>query len=83
MYPRWPYVLPPATPPETVKILREAFNRSFKDPMFDQEFKKLMGSEPTPLTGEQVEASIRQLPRDPEVVSLYKKMAENGPIPPR
>lgn len=83
MYPRWPYVLPPATPPETVKSLREAFNRSFKDPMFAQEFKKLMGSEPTPLTGEQVEASIRQLPRDPEVISLYKKMAENGPIPPR
>lgn len=83
MYPRWPYVLPPATPPETVKILREAFNKSFKDPGFPQEFKKLMGSEPTPLTGEEVEKSIRQLPRDPEVVSLYKKMAEHGPLPPR
>ena len=51
--------------------------------MFAQEFKKLMGSEPTPLTGQEVETSIRQLPRDPEVVSLYKKMAEHGPLPPR
>jgi tripartite-type tricarboxylate transporter receptor subunit TctC len=83
MYPRWPYVLPPGTPPEIVKTLREAMNQSFKDPAFAQEFKKLMGSEPTPLTGEAVEASIRELPRDPEIVSLYKKMAEHGPLPPR
>ena len=32
MYPRWPYVLPPGTPAEIVKTLREAMNRSFKDP---------------------------------------------------
>ena len=83
MYPRWPYVLPPGTPPEIVKTLREAMNRSFKDPGFTQEFKKLMGGEPSPLTGEEVETSIRQLPRDPEVVGLYKKIAEHGPLPPR
>lgn len=83
MYPRWPYVLPPATPPEIVKTLREAMNKSFKDPGFTQEFKKLMGGEPSPLTGEEVESSIRQLPRDPEIVGLYKKMAEHGPLPPR
>jgi tripartite-type tricarboxylate transporter receptor subunit TctC len=83
MYPRWPYVLPPGTSVEIVKTLREAMNKSFKDPAFAQEFKKLMGSEPTPLTGEEVETSIRQLPRDPEVIALYKKMAEHGPLPPR
>jgi hypothetical protein len=42
-----------------------------------------MGGEPSPLTGEEVEISIRQLPRDPEVVGLYKKIAEHGPLPPR
>jgi tripartite-type tricarboxylate transporter receptor subunit TctC len=83
MYPRWPYVLPPGTPPEIVKTLREATSKSFKDPGFTQEFKKLMGGEPTPLTGEEVEASMRELPRDPETVSLYKKMAEHGPLPTR
>jgi tripartite-type tricarboxylate transporter receptor subunit TctC len=83
MYPRWPYVLPPGTPVEIVKTLREAMNKSFKDPGFIQEFKKLMGGEPSPLTGEEVEASIRELPRDPEVIGLYKKMAEHGPLPPR
>ncbi|MGB7949470.1 MAG: hypothetical protein WCH75_17420 [Candidatus Binatia bacterium] len=83
MYPRWPYVLPPGTPAEIVKTLREAMNKSFKDPGFPPEFKKLMGSEPTPLSGEEVEKSIRELPRDPEIVGMYKKIAEHGPLPPR
>lgn len=83
LYPRWPYVLPPGTPPEIVKLLRDAMAKAFKDPGFKEEFKKLMGSEPSPLTGEEVEASIRELPRDPEVIGLYKKMAEHGPLPPR
>ena len=42
-----------------------------------------MTTDPTPLTGEQVENAIRELPRDPEIVSLYKKMAEQGPLPAR
>ncbi|MGH8546930.1 MAG: hypothetical protein ACREX3_25620, partial [Gammaproteobacteria bacterium] len=83
LYPRWPYALPPGTPPEHVKTLREAMAKSFKDPGFSQEFKKLMGSEPSPLTGEEVETAIRELPRDPETIGLYKKMAEGGPLPKR
>lgn len=83
LYPRWPYVLPPNTPPEIVKTLRESFNKAFKDPAFNEEFKKLMAGEPSPLSGEEVEASIRELPRDPETIGLYKKMAQHGPLPPR
>lgn len=83
LYPRWPYVLPPATPAEIVKTLREAMVKAFNDPGFHQEFKKLMASDPSPLTGVEVEKSIRELPRDPEVVGLYKKMAEHGPLPSR
>ena len=83
MYPRWPYVLPPGTPAATVKILRSGMVNALKDPGFGGEFKKLMGGEPSPLTGEEVETSIRELPRDPEVIGLYKKMAEHGPLPPR
>lgn len=83
LYPRWPYVLPPGTPPEIVKTLREAMAKAFKDQAFHQDFKKLMAGDPSPLTGEEVEKSIRELPRDPEVIGLYKKMAEHGPLPPR
>ena len=80
---RWPHHLAPATPPELVKILRDAMAKTFKDPAFPQEIKKLMGREPSPLTGEDVEKAVRELPRDPEVIALYKKLADAGALPPR
>jgi tripartite-type tricarboxylate transporter receptor subunit TctC len=83
LYPRWPYVLPPGTPPEIVKILREAMAKTFKDPEFPKEFKKLMGGDPTPLTGEEVEAAVKDIPRDAETIALYKVMAQNVPLPAR
>jgi tripartite-type tricarboxylate transporter receptor subunit TctC len=83
LYPRWPYILTPGTPPEIVKILRGAMAKAFKDPEFHKEFKKLMTTDPTPLTGEEMESAIRELPRDLEIIGLYKKMADLGPLPPR
>jgi hypothetical protein len=81
--PRWPHHLAPGTPPELVKILREAMVKTFTDSSFQQEFKKLMGREPTPLSGEDVQKLVKELPRDPEVIGLYKKLAEHEPLPPR
>ena len=83
LYPRWPYILSPGTPPEIVKTLRSAMAKAFKDAEFHNEFKKLMATNATPCTGEEREVAIRELPRDPELVSLYKKMAKHGPLPPR
>ena len=83
LYPRWPYVLPPGTPGEIVNILRAAMAKAFKDPEFHGEFRKLMAGDPTPLTGAEVETAVRELPRDPEIVGLYKKLADHGPLPPR
>ena len=83
IYPRWPYILPPGTPNEIVTLLRAAMAKSFKDPECHKEFKKLMANEPTPLTGEELQSAIKALPRDPEIVGLYKKLAEDGPLPPR
>lgn len=83
LYPRWPYIVPPATSREVVAILRGAMVKAFKDPEFHKEFKKLMTTDPTPLTGEEMQAAIRELPREPETVALYKKMAEDVPLPPR
>jgi len=83
LYPRWPYVLPPGTPKAIVATLRDAMVKSFHDPEFPKEFKKLMGSDPSPLTGEEVETAIKEIPRDAETIALYKKMAQNGPLPSR
>jgi len=82
-YLRWPYVLPPSTPAETVKILRAAMTKAFNHPDFGKEFQKLMGSEPSPLTGEEMDSALRELPRDPATLELYKKMTEHGPLPAR
>jgi hypothetical protein len=83
IYPRWPYILPPGTPSEIVNTLHGAMAKAFKDPEFPKEFKKLMANDPTPLTGEELQSAIKGLPRDPEIVSLYKKLAEDGPLPAR
>lgn len=61
--------------------MREAMAKTFKDLGFQQDFNKLMGRDPTPLTGEEVEKAVRELPRDAEVIALYKKFAEPGPLP--
>jgi tripartite-type tricarboxylate transporter receptor subunit TctC len=71
-YPRWPYIFPPGTPKERVQIIREAMRKSFADPEFPAEFNKLMGDDPAPLGGEDLERAIKELPRDKEVVQLYQ-----------
>lgn len=57
--------------------------RAFKDPEFPKEYKKLLAADPTPLTGEELETAVKGLPRDLEIVGLYKKLAEGGPLPTR
>ncbi|HZA56647.1 MAG TPA: hypothetical protein VE616_20555 [Candidatus Udaeobacter sp.] len=42
-----------------------------------------MANDPTPLTGEEVQSAIKELPRDREIVALYKRLVEEGPLPPR
>lgn len=78
-----PSLLAPGTPPEQVKILREATVRMYKDPEFPKEYKKMVGEEPTPLLGEDMERTIKELPRDPEIVELFKKLNAAGPVPTR
>jgi tripartite-type tricarboxylate transporter receptor subunit TctC len=77
-----PFILPPAMPNERVEIIKEALRKTFKDPAFLQEYRKLVGDDPSPLTPEANEKAIRELPRDRETVELYKKFAGAGPLPP-
>ncbi|HEX5606704.1 MAG TPA: hypothetical protein VFY96_09330 [Candidatus Binatia bacterium] len=78
-----PSILPPGTPPEQVKILRQAMAKMFSDPEFHRDYKKFVGEEPTPLSGEEMERAIKELPRDPEIVDLFKNLNAAGPLPPR
>lgn len=76
-----PFLFPPGTPPDKVQLLREAMRKTFADPEFHAEFRKLVGEEPTPLPPEELEKAIRELPRDPEVVELFNKLAGADALP--
>jgi tripartite-type tricarboxylate transporter receptor subunit TctC len=78
-----PFVLPSGTPKDRVEILQEAFRKTYKDPEFFREYKKLTGDDASPLLPEDHEKAIRDIPREPEVVELYKKIAGAGPLPAR
>ncbi len=78
-----PYILTPGTPKERVDILQEAIRKTFTDADFKKEFKKVTGDDATPLTPEALEKAIRELPRDPEIIDLFKKLASGDPLPAR
>jgi tripartite-type tricarboxylate transporter receptor subunit TctC len=78
-----PFLLPPGTAPDKVQTLREAMRKTFGDPEFYAEFKKLVGEEPTPLMPEELEKAIRDLPRDREVVELFNRLSGSEVLPPR
>jgi tripartite-type tricarboxylate transporter receptor subunit TctC len=78
-----PWILPPGTPKDRVQILQEAMRKTFADPEFHREYKKIAGDDATPLVPEELEKVIAELPRDPEIVELFKRFVGGGPLPPR
>ena len=78
-----PYLLPPATPKERVDIIAEALRATFRDPAFLSDFKKQTGAEATPITAEEQNKALREIPRDKEVIELFKKLAGADPLPSR
>jgi hypothetical protein len=76
-----PFLLPPGTPADKVKILRDAMRKTFADPEFLAEFKKMVGEDPEPLPAEDLEKAIRELPRDRETVDLFNKLSGADPMP--
>jgi tripartite-type tricarboxylate transporter receptor subunit TctC len=76
-----PFVLPPGTPKERVEVLREAFRKIIADPEFRSEFNKLVGDDPTPLTGEAMEKAINELPIAQSVIDFFKQISGSGPLP--
>ena len=78
-----PYVLAPETPKAQVQILQDAFRKALKDPEFHREFKKLSGFDASPLMPEEQDKAVRELPRDRDVVELFKKLSGPDPLPAR
>jgi tripartite-type tricarboxylate transporter receptor subunit TctC len=77
-------LLPPGTPKDRVEILKEAVRKTHMDPAFINEYRKLTrGDEPTPLMPDEQAQVVKQIPRDPETIELFKRFAGTGPLPSR
>jgi tripartite-type tricarboxylate transporter receptor subunit TctC len=77
------FVLPPGTPEERVRILKDAFGKVWKDPEFHENWRKMTSGEASPLLPEDLEAMVRAIPRDPQDVKLYNLISGEGPLPKR
>jgi hypothetical protein len=77
------FFLPPGTPKDRVQTLQEAMRKTLSDPAFHKEFQRLTGDNATPLMPEALDKTIRELPRDAEVVELFNKLAGADPLPAR
>jgi tripartite-type tricarboxylate transporter receptor subunit TctC len=78
-----PYILPPNTPKDRVQILVEAMRRAISDPEYHKDYAKLTGVAPTPVTAEDQAKAIREIPRDPDIIGLYKTLTGRDPMPRR
>lgn len=72
-----PMVAPPGVPQERVKILRDAYSKSLKDPELLDEVKRSR-LDMEPITGEEIESTYKELMDQPAaVVDLVKKLEAN------
>jgi tripartite-type tricarboxylate transporter receptor subunit TctC len=78
-----PFILPPSTPKDRIQILSEAMRQTFKDSEFVPTFTKTTGSEPSPLLPEEQGKAIKNIPRDPETVNLFKRISGAESLPAR
>jgi tripartite-type tricarboxylate transporter receptor subunit TctC len=78
-----PYILPPGTPPEIANQYREAMRKTFRDPAFIKEFKKLTADDATPLLPEAQEKAIKDIPRNADAIALFNKIAGSELLPSR
>lgn len=75
--------LPPSTPEKLADILRHAVRDTYKDRQFHEQYKKVLGLPPTPLMPEAQQKLVASLPRDNEVIAIFKAISGIDPLPPR
>ena len=77
-------IAPPGTPKDRLDILKEAVRKTYADPQFAADYKKFTGGDdPSPLLPDDQAKIVRDIPRDPEIIELFKKFAATAPLPPR
>jgi hypothetical protein len=78
-----PFVLPPGAPAEQVKILRDAMRKAFADPEYVKSYQKLTSEPAMPITHEEFDRQLRELPREAELIDMFKRFSGPAPLPAR
>jgi tripartite-type tricarboxylate transporter receptor subunit TctC len=78
-----PFVAPPGIPRERAAVLQEAFRKTYLDPEFQKDYRRVTRDDPTPLLPENHEKAIRDIPRDPEVIEIFNQLLSAEPLPTR
>lgn len=78
-----PFLIPPGTPKEQVQLLRDGMSKTFRDPEFQKEYRKMTSDDVSPLTPEVQQETIRQIPRDAETIGLFNLINGSKPLPAR
>ncbi|MBM4264156.1 MAG: hypothetical protein FJ145_22375 [Deltaproteobacteria bacterium] len=78
-----PFILPPGTPKDRVQILQDAMRKIYRDAEFHKEYTKLTGLKAEPQMPEELEKTVKEMPRDREAVDLFKKLTGPDPLPQR
>lgn len=69
-------------PEPSLKALKEAFNKMWKDPEYAKEHERLTNEAADPTTGDEIHALLAQVPKDAKIIDAYKQLIAAGPLPP-
>jgi tripartite-type tricarboxylate transporter receptor subunit TctC len=74
-----PYLAPPGVPADRTREVRAAFMKTMQDEGYRQEFRKLMGEEPSPTSGEDMQKLIEEIYATPApVIARLKEVLASG-----
>ncbi len=76
------FIVPKGIPDAALKDLQTAFNKVWEDPQFAKDYRRLTGEPALPVTGDEIEAALRRVPKDPKIMKVYKQVISAGPLPP-
>jgi hypothetical protein len=75
------YFAPKGMPQEATAALRAAFGKIWEDPQFAREYERNTAEPTEPITGEEIEKFLQQIPKDDKVRTIVNQVLGPGPIP--
>jgi hypothetical protein len=73
---------PKGIPEMALRDLKQAFSKVWSDRQFVEEYARVIAEPNDPITGEEIEKALAQLPRDPKIMQMYKEISGLGTLPP-